>query len=67
MRGSEGERAGPREKGGLSGVRGAEMAHARERRERMEVRGGKTVRERGRWGPRGSKRPKGGARGRGGG
>ncbi len=33
----------------------------------MEVQGGKTARERGRWGLRGSERPKGGAQGRGGG
>jgi len=31
------ERAGLREKGGPSGVRGAEMVHMRERRERMKV------------------------------
>jgi len=47
------ERAGPREKGGPSRVRGAKMVHVRERRERMKVRGGKTTRERGRWGLRG--------------
>jgi len=37
-----------RERGALSGVRGAEMVHMRERRERREVQGGKTTRERGR-------------------
>ncbi len=50
MRGSEGERVGPREKGGLSRVRGAQMPCAMERRERRRVRGGKTMTERERGG-----------------
>ncbi len=58
-RGDEGEKVCARERGGPSGVQGAEMVHVRERWERWGIKCGKASRERERGVRAGSEGPRG--------